>query len=119
LRLQREPRALAPIGLDIHGRAQWLAPRAARAFLRMRAAATGDRIELQVVSAFRSAHYQLGILRRKHERGQSIVEILAVSAAPGYSEHHTGRALDLATPGYPALEEAFEQSPAFAWLAGN
>lgn len=117
LRLQREPRALKPIGLDIHGRMQWLAPRAARAFLRMRAAAKDGGIELQVVSAFRSASYQLGILQRKHERGQAIAQILAVSAAPGYSEHHSGRALDLTTPGYPSLEEAFEQSPAFAWLA--
>jgi D-alanyl-D-alanine carboxypeptidase len=117
LRLQREPRALAPIGPDIHGRDQWLAPRAARAFLRMRAVASEDGVELQVVSAFRSASYQLGIVQRKHERGQSIAEILAVSAAPGYSEHHSGRALDLTTPGYPALEEAFEQSAAFKWLA--
>ena len=116
LRLQREPRTLEPIGLDIHGRHQWLAPRAARSFLRMRATAGDEGVELQVVSAFRSAGYQLGILQRKHERGQSIAEILAVSAAPGYSEHHTGRALDLTTPGYPALEESFEQSPAFAWL---
>jgi D-alanyl-D-alanine carboxypeptidase len=116
LRLQREPRALAPIGTDIHGRLQWLEPRAARAFLRMRAAALGDGVELEVVSAFRSASYQLGILRRKRERGESIAQILAVSAAPGYSEHHTGRALDLTTPGFPALEQAFEASPAFAWL---
>lgn len=119
LRLQREPRALASIGTDIHGRAQWLAPRAARAFMRMRAAAGDAGVELQVVSAFRSAGYQLGILQRKCERGQSIAEILAVSAAPGYSEHHSGRALDLTTPGYPALEDAFEQSPAFAWLQAH
>ena len=119
LRLQREPRALAPIGTDIHGRAQWLAPRAARAFLRMRSAAAADGIELQVVSAFRSARYQLGIVQRKRERGQSIAEILAVSAAPGYSEHHTGRALDLTTPGHAALEEDFDRSAAFAWLQAH
>lgn len=119
LRLQREPRILKPIGTDIHGREQWLAPRPARAFLRMRAAAAAEGVELQVVSAFRSAGYQLGILQRKRDRGQSIGEILAVSAAPGYSEHHSGRALDLTTPGHPPLEEAFEQSPAFAWLARN
>ena len=87
-----------------------------RAFLRMRADALDDGIALEVVSAFRSASYQLGILQRKRERGESIAQILAVSAAPGYSEHHTGRALDLTTPGYPALEQAFEDSPAFAWL---
>jgi len=115
----REPRDLACIGPDIHQRPQWLAPRAARAFARMREAASRDSIDLQLVSAFRSADYQLGILRRKLERGQSIDEILRVSAAPGYSEHHSGRALDVTTPGFAALEEEFERSPAFAWLAGN
>lgn len=116
LPIVREPRVLACIGDDIHARAQWLAPRAARAFMRMRAAANAESIQLQLVSAFRSADYQLGILKRKLERGQSIDEILRVSAAPGYSEHHSGRAIDLTTPGYPSLEEAFEESPAFAWL---
>ena len=82
----------------------------------MRDAAANDRIALQVVSAFRSAEYQLGIIQRKLERGQSIDEILRVSAAPGYSEHHSGRVVDLTTPGYAALEEEFENSPAFGWL---
>lgn len=115
-RVVQEPRELLGIGDDIHGRHQWLAPRAARAWLRMRSAAAVDGIELQVVSAFRSAAYQLVIIERKLERGQSVAEILRVSAAPGFSEHHSGRALDISTPGYAALEEEFEASPAFAWL---
>ena len=119
LRVVREPDQLASIGTDIHAREQWLVPGAARAFLRMRAAARRDAIELQPVSAFRSADYQLGILRRKLERGQGIEEILRVSAAPGYSEHHSGRAIDLTTPGHAALEEEFENSAAFAWLQAN
>lgn len=119
LRLQREPVRLASIGGDIHGRAQWLQPRPARAFARMRDAAARAGIELQVVSAFRSIEYQLGILERKLARGQAIDEILRVSAAPGYSEHHSGRGLDLTTPGFAALEETFEHSPAFAWLQRN
>lgn len=119
LRVVREPRDLSCIGRDIHDREQWLAPRAARAFVRLRKAAAIDAIELQFVSAYRSADYQLGILRRKLERGQSIDEILRVSAAPGYSEHHSGRAIDLTTPGYAALEEEFENSPAFEWLSAH
>ena len=115
----REPRRLVFIGHDTQQRAQWLAPRAASAWQRMCAAALRDGVELQVVSAFRSVEYQLGILRRKLERGQSIAEILRVSAAPGYSEHHSGRALDLTTPGYAALEPEFERSAAFAWLSTN
>lgn len=112
----REPASLAFIGYDTQRRPQWMASRAARAWTRMREAAAADGIELQVASAFRSVEYQLGILRRKLERGQSMAQILRVSAAPGYSEHHSGRALDITTPGYAALEEEFELSPAFAWL---
>ncbi len=116
LRPVREPAQLACIGVDIHGRLQWLIPRAARAFSRMRETAQADGIVLQPVSAFRSTEYQLAIVRGKLERGQSMTEILRVSAAPGYSEHHSGRAIDLTAPGCPALEEAFERSAAFAWL---
>jgi len=115
----REPKQLTFIGQDTQQRPQWLAPRAARAWLRMREAATQDAVELQIVSAFRSAEYQLGILQRKLARGQDIGQILRVSAAPGYSEHHSGRALDITTPGYATLEEEFEKSPAFAWLLKN
>lgn len=119
LRRVREPAMLESIGFDTQGREQFLAPRAARAWARMREAATGDGVELQVVSAFRSIEYQLGIIRRKLERGQGMEAILRVSAAPGYSEHHTGRALDITTPGFAALEEEFERSPAFGWLRKN
>lgn len=116
LRVVREPRELACIGEDIHGRTQWLAPRAARAWKRMQEAAAAEGIELQVVSAFRSAAYQLVIIERKLERGLPMDEILRVSAAPGYSEHHSGRVVDISTPGFAALEQEFEDSPAFAWL---
>lgn len=116
LRPVREPSQLAFIGADIHGRPQWLVPRAAAAFARMRGGATEQGVELQVVSAFRSIEYQLGILERKRERGLDIDTILRVSAAPGYSEHHSGRALDLTAPDYPPLEEDFERSPAYRWL---
>jgi len=98
----REPAHLSFIGIDVHDRPQWLATRAARAFVRMRDEAQRDAVALDIVSAFRSADYQLGIVRGKVERGLLMDEILRVSAAPGYSEHHSGRAVDLTTPGYAA-----------------
>jgi D-alanyl-D-alanine carboxypeptidase len=119
LRLQREPTRLVSIGNDVHGREQWLQPRAARAWARMRDAATRDGVTLQIVSAFRSIEYQVGIVQRKLARGLTMDEILRVSAAPGYSEHHTGRCVDFTTPGCTPLEEEFERSPAFGWLERN
>lgn len=114
-----EPRALVFAGYDIHARPQWLAPRAARAWLQLRRAAAQEQVELQLVSAFRSVDYQLGLIERKLARGEDLAQILAVSAAPGYSEHHSGRAVDITTPGFAALESEFEQSPAFRWLVHN
>jgi len=104
------------IGKDIFGRDQKMTPAAAQAWFSMKDAAASSGIELQAVSAFRSVEYQADILRRKLDAGQGIEQILQVSAAPGYSEHHTGRALDISSPGYEPLEEIFEESPAFEWL---
>lgn len=111
-----EPAQLIGVGTNIYGHRQQMAPRAAAALLRMRDAAARDGINLQVVSAFRSIRYQQGIVRRKLASGQDLARILRVNAAPGYSQHHSGRAVDLATPGYDVLEIGFERSPAFAWL---
>jgi D-alanyl-D-alanine carboxypeptidase len=76
-------------------------------------------VVLEAISGYRSHDYQLGIFRRKLARGQSVDAILKVNAAPGFSEHHDGRALDVSTPGEPAAEESFEATPAFAWLRGR
>ncbi|MDN5923810.1 MAG: M15 family metallopeptidase [Xanthomonadales bacterium] len=116
LRRLREPLSLISIGRDIHDREQHLTPPAANAWRRMRDAAADAGVILQPVSAFRSIDYQIELIENKLARGQAIEQILAVNAAPEFSEHHSGRALDLTTPGYPSLEEAFENSPAFAWL---
>ncbi|HEY9102919.1 M15 family metallopeptidase [Chitinimonas sp.] len=111
-----EAGTLVPLGLDCLGRDQFATAAAAAAWHAMQAAAAADQIELQLVSAFRSVAYQANLIRKKLATGLNIANILTVSAAPGYSEHHTGRALDITTPGYALLEEDFEQSPAYAWL---
>jgi D-alanyl-D-alanine carboxypeptidase len=116
LPLQKEARDLEDLGEDIYGRPQRLARAALPAWRAMRRAAAADGVELQVVSAYRDASYQAGIIERKLAAGQSMAEILRVSAAPGFSEHHTGRALDLTTPGAPVLEPEFERTRAFEWL---
>ena len=60
--------------------------------------------------------YQAGLIRKKLDAGQEVTEILTVNAAPGYSEHHSGRAVDIASPGSRPLTEEFEASEAFGWL---
>jgi D-alanyl-D-alanine carboxypeptidase len=111
--------SLVDAGSDVFDREVLMAAPAYKAWLAMQAAASEDDIVLQIVSAFRSAQYQANLLRKKLERGDTIEDILKVNAAPGFSEHHTGCALDITTPGYDALEESFEKSPAFDWLKVN
>ena len=116
LELTPEPCTLAWAGRDRYRRPLWLRAVAARAWRTMRAAALRDVVVLEAISGYRSHDYQLGIFRRKLARGQSVEEILRVNAAPGFSEHHGGLALDIGTPGEAAAEESFEATPAFAWL---
>jgi D-alanyl-D-alanine carboxypeptidase len=91
----------------------------ARAWQAMMRAASNDGISLLLVSGFRGITYQAELFRKKLAAGQKIDEILCVNAAPGYSQHHTGRAIDIATPDSRPLTLEFEVAPAFAWLTGN
>ncbi|HET6564717.1 MAG TPA: M15 family metallopeptidase [Xanthomonadales bacterium] len=117
LQLQSEPSQLASIGLDVFEREQFMTPRAASALQGMIRQAGSDGIAIQPVSAFRSVDYQCQLLQNKLDKGQDMAAILRVSAAPGYSEHHSGRAVDLTTPGFKPLEEEFADSEAFDWLS--
>ncbi len=116
LALCEEASELVSIGADVLGREQQLTPKAAAAWRRMQAAAAADGVQIMVVSAFRSVAYQCALIQRKLDRGMDIAEILKINAAPGYSEHHTGRTLDLTTSDMPPLEQGFETTAAFAWL---
>ncbi|GEM_PF-161814 len=119
LTLVPETDDLVSIGPDIYGRDQRLIPLAAKAWSAMREAALDQGVELQVVSAFRTATYQSGLIRRKMEQGKSMEAILSSSTAPGFSEHHSGRALDLTAPGSTPVEEIFATTEAYHWLRVN
>jgi zinc D-Ala-D-Ala carboxypeptidase len=114
-----EAQELEDVEPNILGRMQRLVPETARAWRQMKTAALADGIELLLVSGFRSVSYQVELIRKKLAAGQDIEAILKVNAAPGFSEHHSGRAVDVATPGTRPLTEEFESSAAFGWLTGN
>ena len=114
-----EAEELVDVGPNLVGRMQRLTPATARAWADMQAAAAADGITLLIVSGYRSIDYQARLIRKKINAGQSLSEILSVNAAPGHSEHHTGRAIDIASPGSRPLTEEFEGSPAFQWLTNN
>jgi len=117
--VQPETQELEVIGRDASGREHRLSPAAAQAWRTMQGAAEGQGVRLLPVSAFRSIERQAEIIRSKLDRGAAIEDIIKVSAPPGYSEHHTGMAIDIGAENAPPLDEAFEQTPAFAWLREN
>jgi D-alanyl-D-alanine carboxypeptidase len=116
LSVEPEPSLLTLAGLDRYRRPLWLQSGAANAWHQLVRAAASQGVSLEAVSGYRSSAYQCGIFERKLARGQSLADILAVNAAPGYSEHHSGRAIDISSAGEPSAEASFEGTPAFAWL---
>lgn len=104
---------------DAGGREYLLIPEAAKAWAAMKQAALQEDVVMEVVSAFRDIDRQSAIIRAKIDRGMPFEKIFTLSAPPGYSEHHTGRAVDINTPGCIATEEEFENTEAFRWLSAN
>ena len=110
---------LVDVGPNLVGRMQCLTPETAASWQEMLTAARVDGIALMIVSGFRDFEYQASLIRKKINAGQALNDILVVNAAPGFSEHHTGRAVDIASPGTRPLTEEFEGSEAFVWLERN
>jgi zinc D-Ala-D-Ala carboxypeptidase len=95
---------------------------AAEQFAALEAAAQADGIDLVVISGFRTLEEQEHLFFDvKAERGQEAKKRAEVSAPPGYSEHHTGYAVDLGDGNASGtnLSPDFEKTEAFKWLAAN
>lgn len=107
---------LITVGINDEGRAIRLAPGAAEAWASMRRAAAHQDIELVPISGFRSIERQTEIIRDKLAAGFHLDEILRYIAAPGFSEHHTGHALDIGSPDHSDLDEDFAHTAAYHWL---
>ncbi len=95
---------------------------AAASFLQMQAAARASGVSLVPISGFRTIEEQNHLFFEvKQQRNQEARERAEVSAPPGYSEHHTGYAIDMGDGKVPAanLSASFEKTAAFAWLQAN
>jgi zinc D-Ala-D-Ala carboxypeptidase len=95
---------------------------AAQKFKDMSAAASRDGVVLVPISGFRAvSDQQYLFFDVKAERGQVATKRAEVSAPPGYSEHHTGYAVDIGDGNTPAtnLSTDFENTAAFKWLEKN
>lgn len=86
----------------------------------------GKAYNIGVQSGYRSVAKQKELYwRQVNKQPQTLTEIQAQKAAgqivkrPGYSEHHTGLAVDLYGSGDYSLTETFENTAAFRWLMEN
>lgn len=115
---QREAKRLVLVARAQDGRkAIRLAPRAAAAWRRMQAVAATDGLTLLPLSGFRSVGRQAAIIRAHLANGRSLDDTLRFVAAPGCSEHHTGRALDIGSPDVSThFVAAFDRTKEFRWL---
>lgn len=95
---------------------------AAKAFIQMQNDARRSGVILMPISAFRSKATQEKLFFEvKKQRNQQTRKRAEVSAPPGYSEHHTGYAIDIGDGRAPAtnLSSSFANTAAFRWLQNN
>ena len=76
-------------------------------------------IALEPFSGFRSYLHQKRLIKGHLEKGRRLEDILTHIAIPGYSEHHSGRAIDIYTDQKAVLDESFEKTSAYSWLMEN
>jgi len=95
---------------------------AAQKFEEMVAAARSAGVILVPISGFRSVKDQEPLFFGVGaQRNQTPAERSALSAPPGYSEHHTGYAVDIGDGAAPAtnLQTNFDNTKAYQWLQAN
>ncbi len=104
-----------------YNRTEYLDREAGEAFLRMKAVAKSQGIELVLISGFRSISAQTQLFQKQIQKRGSKAEAVKLSAPPGYSEHHTGYALDIGDGKQPSLDlkTQFQSTQAYQWLVNN
>lgn len=118
-----DPNRLVQVGI-YYNRTEFLDAEAAYAFNQMKLAAKNNGITLRLISGFRSIQDQEKLFQKQIQRRGSEKAAAKLSAPPGYSEHHTGYAIDIGDEQQPStdLKFEFENTEAYRWLtlyAGN
>lgn len=100
------------------GRTVRLRQSAATHYGEMVGAARADGVLLVPISGFRSERHQESLYTRQLGKTGTVSTATLVSAPPGYSEHHTGYAVDIGDRTQPGTDTqfSFERTAAFRWL---
>jgi zinc D-Ala-D-Ala carboxypeptidase len=102
-------------------RTEYLDKEAAATFTQMKTDAAAAGVSLMAISGFRSIADQEKLFERQIQKQGSKAAAAQLSAPPGYSEHHTGFALDIGDGSRPETDVKFEfkNTKAYQWLQSN
>jgi LAS superfamily LD-carboxypeptidase LdcB len=117
---QAERSRLVSVG-SYYDRRESLDQEAAAAFKKMVQAAQAAQVKIVPISGFRTVTEQIALFERQIHRQGSPQAAAYLSAPAGYSEHHTGYAIDLGDGNAPQddLRYSFEQTAAYRWMKHN
>lgn len=106
---------------ETYRRSEYLDQEAAAAFTKLVNAAADANLTLQPISGFRSVNDQKELFDKQVQKLGSEKAAAKLSAPPGFSEHHTGYAIDIGDRNQPDkdLKVAFEETTAYEWLTTN
>jgi D-alanyl-D-alanine carboxypeptidase len=115
----KEESELVVADISADGKERLLTPEAAKSWDALKSEARKSGLQLNLYSGFRSFKLQAELIKERMNRGETLEQALLRLAPPGYSEHHSGRAVDITCPSvtHPRLE--FESTPEFDWLEKN
>jgi zinc D-Ala-D-Ala carboxypeptidase len=113
--------SIGTYGQGSNRRSESLDSEAAAAFAKMAAEANADGINIIPISGFRTAADQEKLFERQIKRQGSPEAASRLSAPAGYSEHHTGYALDIGDGNRPEkdLKFEFEDTAAYQWVLAH
>lgn len=108
-------------GTGANQRTESLDKDAAATFAQMKTDAASSGVSLVAISGFRSISDQEKLFERQIQRQGSATAAARLSAPAGYSEHHTGFALDIGDGSRPETDVKFEfeNTKAYQWLQAN
>lgn len=92
----------------------YVLPQTKDALLVMSSEARKDSVFLIVDSGFRSVGFQEHIIKNRLKAGEEYQKVINYVAPPGYSQHHSGLAVDF----FPS-EALFAKSKEYLWLKNN
>ena len=109
------PRDFRPPDLESYDN-QLLRKETGEAFIRMRNAASNEGMSIMAVSGYRSVEYQEN-LYNSYLESDTLENVDRYSARAGYSEHHTGMAIDLFGSEHGLRN--FINTPEYPWVKEN